>query len=121
MKWNTRPFTNIDDEVFVGKYNGIEFEVQPGEMRPFPTELSEHIAKQLASKISVREEGGMDMAPLLSGILGEEIKTADDNRAKSFKEEVEDHEREFKEMQERKKKEDLLKKEKAINIAKKNE
>lgn len=120
MKYNTRPFTNIDDGVFVGKYNGVEFEIQPGETRPFPTELSEHIAKQLVLKISIKEEGDTNKGELLSGILGEEIKTADDNRTKSFKEEVEDHEREFKRIQEIEKKEKLLKKEKAINIAKKN-
>lgn len=120
MKYNTRSFTNITDEVFVGKYNGVDFTVQPGETRYFPSEVSEHIYQQLVLKIDKLHEN-MTSTPYHEGILGEEIMTKEVKKSLPFKEEVEDHERDFKVMQEKQKKEDLIKKEKALNIAKKND
>lgn len=117
MKWNTRSFTNITDEVFVGTYNSVDFTVNPGETRYFPSEVSEHITRQLILKITKKVEG-LTATPYYDGILGGEIKTIKEKVTRNFKEEVEEHEAEFKKMQEDKKKENLLKRDEALEIAK---
>lgn len=125
MKWNTRSIINIDDEVFVGKYNGVDFEIEPGKTRFLPTEVSEHIAKQLLRKIErkeVDENRNTTYSPgvLIDKILGQEILTAKGDGNKSFREQVEDHEREFKKLQEQQKKKELSKVDEALKVAQKD-
>lgn len=119
MKWNTTPFTNIDDEVFVGRYNGVDFEVNPGEKVYLPTIVTEHIYEQLILKIDDKLEKN-ESIPDYTKILGEEIKTAEENKNMSFSEQVKFHQKKFKEWQDSKKREAILKKDKAIKIVEKN-
>lgn len=116
MKWNTKSFTNIDDDTFIGRYDGVDFQVKPGETRYFPSAVSDHLSQQLTKKIIDSEKPYETEA--LNRIVGEEIKTAETETEKSFKEEVKDHEQGFKQFEERKKKEELLRRNEALSIAK---
>ena len=46
------PFTNIDDEEFVGKWSGEEYPIKPGETVYKPEFLVEHFCQHLAGKIA---------------------------------------------------------------------
>ena len=121
MKYNTTPIKNIDEEVYVGAYNGVTFELQPGETRYLPTIVSKHLAEHLANKIVMRikkkENVAQDPQPIIEKILGKEIMTAPEHIKLSFAEEVKQHEKEFALWQEEQRKIDLLKRNEANEIA----
>ena len=119
MKYNTIPITNIREDVFIGKYDGVEFPFEPGEKRHFPSFLSNHIANQMIQQImkdTIDDNEKPRKEDLRTKILEEEIMTAEENKKLTFKEEVEEHEREFAKMQEDKKREEILKRDKAKDI-----
>lgn len=121
MEFDTTPITNIGDEQFVGKYNGVEFSFQPKETRYLPTEVSIHLSKQLRMELEKRlrkdkqfdEKGFLES---LNGILATEIKTKVDSSIYGFAEKVRLHEQAFGQWQEERKKEDMLKAEKVNQI-----
>lgn len=122
MKWNTKPFTNIDDDTFVGRYNGVDFRVKPGETRYFPSEVSNHLGQQLVKIVADKEmkrenKKSYDKGPLIDQIIGAEIKTANEMTALTFKKQVELHEEEYQKRLDEEKKQELFKKEKALKIA----
>jgi len=117
MKYNTTPIKNVDANIFVGKFNGVDFSFEPGETRYLPTHVTNHLAKQL--KIQIQDKNPeIDIIKMLSEMLGAEIMTKDPERPLTFKEEMDNHELEFKTWQEGQKKENLLKKEEAKEIGK---
>ena len=121
MKYNTTPITNIDDEVFVGGFAGIEFRFEPKEKRFLPTDVSKHLAEHLIKKIhgKLREnkEDLIEPGALKGQILGVEIMTAEVVKQLSFKEEVEKHELEFKTWKDEKDREEILNKDRALENA----
>lgn len=119
MKWNTKSVLNIDDDVFIGMYAGIEFKFEAGEKRYLPTNVSEHLEHQLIVKLRKKHEDSTSV-PNYSQILGEEIVTADSLKKLSLAQEIEKHENEFTDWQEKQEKEQIIKKDKALNIAKKD-
>jgi len=125
MKYNTTPITNIDDEVFIGGFAGVEFRFEPKETRNLPTDVSKHLAehliKKLTSKAKGKKEDPGDPGALKGEILGEEIMTAEAVEQISFKEEVDKHEKDFKEWQEKKKRDEILNKDRALENANKEE
>ena len=104
MKYDTRKITNLSDKVFNGKYNGVDFVLEPKEERYLPAEVSEHLAKQLALLLKCEQDE----------VLGELIETKDIKANLSFKQEIEQFENEFKEWQEEQRKNNLLKKQEAL-------
>ena len=125
MKYNTTIFKNISEEKFFGKYDGVDFPVEPGEKKYWPTHLSQHCANQLADVlIGEKDNDGTlihgDKTMIKAKILGETIMTATPDTPRTFREEVAEHELAYAEMTKTKEKEDILVVEKASNIADKN-
>jgi len=121
MRYNTTIFTNIDNEIFIGMWEGEKYPVQPGETKYYPTELSTHLAKHLADKMSPkRPDIGADLnlhkQELIGKILGEEIPTKKEEGSKSFKELVEEHELTYKAMLAEKERKEKEKKIEAIKL-----
>ena len=103
MKFNTIPFTNTDDEDFTGMSGGVEFTIQAGETRYFPSNLSRRFVKVLSERIlrkQLNETPRMDKRKFLEevsqSILGKEMMTKTPEPVKTFKQEVLDHEAEVK-------------------------
>ncbi len=115
MKYNTTPIKNVGDESFVGKFNGVEFRFEPGEERFLPTFVSEHLAKQLEVKLQ-KKDPKKNIIELLNSILGEEINTKTEASKMTFKDEVDQHEKDFKEFQKKKTEEEDIKRKKAEEI-----
>ena len=113
MKWDTREIKNITEEEFIGKYDGVEIRVKPGESRFLPVHIAEHIAKQLSSLMERQMKDKEGVQPedlqmnLESRILGPKLATANEDRILSTKEEIEKHEKEYAEL----KREEIVKKE----------
>jgi len=101
----------------VGKFQGVDFSFEPGETRYLPTHVSDHLAKQMKIQIQSRDPE-IDIIKVLSEMLGKEIMTKEATQDHTFKEEMDNHELEFKTWQEDQKKKDLLKKEEAREIGK---
>lgn len=121
MKYNTRSVKNTTEEVFIGRYGGVDLKFEPGEMRYLPNHIAEHIANQLHGRLFAKaKKEGVDY-PYLGQILGEEIRTKKETRKLHLSELIKQHEKEFKEMQDKKAKEDLLLKQEALKIAKKDD
>jgi hypothetical protein len=121
MKYNTKSITNILGEVFTGKYGGVEIMFEPGEKRYLPDMVAEHIAIQFLKRVEemakVKNED-IDIEETKRQVLGEEIQTSDNFINLSLKEEIENHQTEFTKWLEDKKKEDLMKINKAEEIIK---
>ena len=106
MQFNTIPFKNTDIEKFVGRFEGEDYEIQPGEIRYFPSHVSEHLSKQLVEKIIVKfpkEKGRVidretKEKKLLGEILGGEIITERHEQSKTVKDMVLKHEAQVKQM-----------------------
>ena len=97
--YNTTPFTNITNEIFVGRYSGEDYEIEAGEVRYFPTFLSKHFAKQMVEKLFSKIISSDSKAKLdqfenewLSKILGGEINTFSPPETKSTKDLMLEHE-----------------------------
>lgn len=54
-QYETKSFTNIDSEEFIGRYAGEDYPIGAGETKAFPAFLVEHFCKHLADKILARE------------------------------------------------------------------
>lgn len=119
MKKNTIAIKNSSED-FIGKYNGVEFILLSGETRYLPSDVSIHLAKQLIDEIVKKSKEPVDREELKREILGEEIMTAETVKILTFAEEVVKHEEDYKEWQEEKDKEELLKGEKVKQIIEKN-
>lgn len=129
FKYNTTSFTNVSDELFYAKYDGVEFLVELKETRYWPTALSRHAANQLADKIisskpqdSKNVEGVAIHSPefrqaLIAKILGPMETTATPDTPMSFAEEVKAHEEAYAEMQKAQRKEDVEAKAEALKDA----
>ncbi len=123
MKYNTVPFMNISEEEFIGKCDNEEYPIKAGETRYFPTQASELFAKQLSEKVmDKKDKEGPDresnFKEMKAKILGEEIMTACVEEPLTFKEEVLEHERKFKEKLKKEKQEAEVTKLEAIKIIK---
>ena len=120
MKYDTKSITNILDSVeFIGRYNGVDFRFEPGKTRYLPSFVSDHICGQLITKILKGipdKEERPSSEELRSKILGEEIKTAEEDKNLSFKEGMDRHELEFVRWQEEQRKKEILNQEKAEDI-----
>ena len=126
MKYHTIPFTNITEKAFVGRFQGFDFEIEPGKTRYFPSELSKHLAGQLVENIlNENRKSIKDLKSygeeMLRGILGAEVKTKEDVKSLNYREEVSLHEKMFEIRVEEGIKEKILKQEKAIEIAERND
>jgi hypothetical protein len=105
MEYNTIPFKNIDTEEFVGRYDGEDYPIQPGEIRYFPSFLSEHFCKHLIEKL-FRGAPNQDkrikfvefQEKMRKEILGEEMKTKIVEEPKTTKEKALIHEEMIREM-----------------------
>lgn len=117
MIFNTRPVKNISDKPFVGIYGGVRLKFEPSETRYLPSHIAEHVANQLLEAMQKKEP---DEPVKMNEILGNEIITKEEAKILSLAGVIAQHEKEFKEMQEKKKKEELLLKERALDIAKKD-
>jgi len=102
MKWNTRIFKNIDNEVFECGFEGEKWFIEPGEIRYFPTFLAEHFAKHLAEKLMQRALGSRTgkylnrevfMKETIQTMLGNEISTYREEGKTPFRKEIDDHEK----------------------------
>lgn len=120
MQWNTKPIKNTDDIGFTGRFNGVDFKFEVGQTRNLPSHVSEHLAEQLALMLKRKDKEELTLETYIAKILGEEIKTAEERVVLTFKEQVERHENEFTDWQEKQEKEQIIKKDKALNIAKKD-
>ena len=122
MKYNTKSITNILNEVFVGRYGGVDIPFEAREKRYLPSFISDHIAKQLVTRIMIeaskRKEEIPNEGDLYARILGEDIFTSQEEKKLSLKEEIESHEFDFKKWQEDKKREEMIKEKKAEEILK---
>lgn len=123
MKYNTTPIKNIDDELFIGRFSGIDFIFEPGNIRFLPSHISQHLAKQLMMQITKKFEGKKEKAPLnlIDEILQPEIMTAENTENLTLKEEVDRHELEIKKWQEGKEREEDEKRIKAEGIIEKED
>ena len=126
MKYHTIPFTNITEKAFVGRFQGFDFEIESGKTRYFPSELSKHLAGQLVENIlNENRKSIKDLKSygeeMLRGILGAEVKTKEDVKSLNYREEVSLHEKMFEIRVEEGIKEKILKQEKAIEIAERND
>ena len=54
MRYNTIPFVNPTNDVFVGRYDGEDYEIGPQETYYWPSFLSKHFYKQLSDKMLQR-------------------------------------------------------------------
>ena len=104
MEYDTKKITNISDKVFEGRYSGVSFVLEPKESRYLPVEVSEHLAGQLAIILKVEKDE----------FLGPIIKTKEQPPKLTLKEKIDQHEKEFREWKEQERKEQLLKKDKAL-------
>lgn len=125
MEFDTTPITNVLEDDFAGRYDSIDFNLKVGETRYLPTEISEHLKKQMISELERKNiKDKVYDEPLfqekISKILGTEIKTKEDRSQMKFQERVKDHELSFAKWQEERKKEDMLKAERVNNIIQKN-
>ncbi len=121
MKYDTTPFKNISENDFIGRYDNETYLLRVGEIRYFPTQASEHFAKQLSEKImEKKDKEGSDreaaFAEMKKKILGTEIITLYVEKPLTFKEEVLEHERKFLERLKKIKQEEEVKKLEAIKI-----
>ena len=127
FKFNTLPFTNIDTEDFIGRWEGEDYVIQRGEKRFFPSELSQHFAKQLTEKLfnkaivsdshlktDVFKEKTMGL------MLDEEMLTKQEEEVKTFKQQVEEHETQIKEMLAKEEREKKSRNIEALKIAENN-
>ncbi|GAC1413767.1 MAG: hypothetical protein NVSMB66_6250 [Candidatus Doudnabacteria bacterium] len=53
--FKTETFKNIDSEVFVGRFEGEDIEIQPGEVVTLAPHIVRHIAIQLSDKMLLRK------------------------------------------------------------------
>lgn len=117
MQWNTKPIKNTDDIGFTGRFNGVDFKFEVGQTRNLPSHVSEHLAEQLALILKGKDKEELAFETHVASVLGAEINTAEERVALTFKEQVEKHERDFILWQEDRKKEELIKKSKAVEIS----
>ena len=104
MKYNTIPITNIKDERFIGQYSGVNLVFEPKQIRFLPSFVAKHIAEQLVvslvndfkSKGKVRITVNEAKSRFFKSILGNEIQTADEIKSLSVKEEIKNHEEDYK-------------------------
>ena len=99
MQFNTINFTNIDLDVFVGRFEGEDYTVQPGETRYFPSHVSQHFSKQLMDKLFLAAQRKDKKAnkveleqELIRQILGGEINTFSPDIPKTTKQQILGHE-----------------------------
>ena len=126
MQYNTTNFTNIDGEDFVGVWVGEDYLIKAGEIRYFPSFLSEHFAKHLTDKlytrlpIEQRKDRLKFGEEMRSKILGKEMETKSIDISTSFSREVAEHEQAVLDMLALEDKEQKIKRIEALKIAKKN-
>ncbi len=119
MKYNTISITNITGNDFTGAYSGIEIELTVGQTRHLPADVSKHIGQQLAALIFKNQDRRnpktvKGMPQILNEILSKEILTKKEFPILTLKEEITEHERQFAEYLEQKRKEEILKREEAL-------
>lgn len=99
----------------------MEIVFEAGEMRHLPSDVARHIGNSMATEIFKKQDrrnpkSVKGMPEILDQILSPEIKTQEENRVFTLKEEIEQHEKEFAQYLENKKKEEILKRSNALEI-----
>lgn len=124
-KFDSRTFTNIDKEDFVGMWGGEEYLIKAGETKAFPSFLVDHFAKHLVDKMLLRDgvanyTNPALREPLLAKIKGEVVIPAEKEEEKTegeiVKEEAKKIEEEFSGLE--KKKEDEIRAKRLAALAK---
>ena len=104
MLYNTIPFVNTDNEMFVGRWEGEEYRIQVGETRFFPSELSRRLAKHLIEKLITKSKKSPEfnrekfIVAMEKQILGEEMMTKSEEKPRTFKDIALEHEAQVKAM-----------------------
>ena len=134
MRYDLLNFTNISDEDFVGKWGGEEYIIKAGRTKAFPSFLVDHFTKHLVDRILLRKGSQNYTDPIARKPLEEQIRgnvvveketKAKIPEGKKVKEEVEEAQEEFADLESKRKKEikekkiEALKKARAAKAAKK--
>lgn len=112
---------NITEERFTGTYSGVEIEVMPGEVRHLPSDAARHIGLQLATQIFKGQDRKnlktvKGIPQILDLILSSETVIEEPVKTPTLKESIAQHEKEFSEYLNNKKKEEILKRTNALDI-----
>ncbi len=120
MKYNTRSVKNITETKFVGTYAGVDIVFEPSQTRHLPSSVAIHIGQQLATMIFKKQDRRNSrlvkgLPEILDSILSPEIQTKEEEKNLSPKEEIEQHEKEFAQYLDKKRDEEILKREEALS------
>lgn len=120
MKFNTISIKNISPQDFVGTYSGVDIEIKAGKTRHLPSDVAKHIGHQLATDIFRKQDRKnpkkvLGMPQLLNMILSPEVLTKEEERNLTTKEQIAQHEKEFAEYLDKKRDEEILKREEALS------
>jgi len=126
MQYNTTKFTNIDDETFIGIYDGDKYEVESKDERYFPTFISKHFEAQLLEKMFQKASTANNKLKYPEfiktvNVLDEEMITVSTKSEISIKQSVLVHEQQVKVMLAEKERAERSKVVEAMDIAKEDD